>query len=162
MSFDEGFLTELAEALARAKLQVIFIGNAAAILHGVPVMTQDVDLMVRQHPQLQKKLQKFADIFQVSLIQPHEPFSKIIRAVGRPVSIDFVLKLFSGKSFESVRSRAMKVRLGQRMVSVAGLEDIIAAKEATGREKDKATLPALKNALRVKKAMRLERSKKKT
>lgn len=161
MSFDEGFLAELAEALAQANLQVIFIGNAAAILHGVPVMTQDADLMVRDQPQLQKKLQKFADIFKVSLLKPYEPFSEIIRAVGRPVSVDFVLNLSSGKSFESVRSRAIKVRLGRRMVWVAGLEDIIAAKEAAGREKDKATLPILKNALQVKKAMQLEKNKNK-
>ncbi|NIV03648.1 MAG: hypothetical protein GWN59_03200, partial [Calditrichae bacterium] len=111
---------------------------------------------------LQKKLQKFADVFKVSLIQPHEPFSKVISAVGRPVGVDFVFNLSSGKSFESVRSRAIKVRLGQRMVWVAALEDIIAAKEAAAREKDKATLPILKNALQVKQAMQTEKNKNKT
>lgn len=54
MSFDQSFLAELVEALAKSKLQVIFIGNVAAILQGVPLMTQDVDLMIRDHPQLQK------------------------------------------------------------------------------------------------------------
>jgi hypothetical protein len=33
MSFDEGFLAELVEALFQADLQVTFIGNAAAVLH---------------------------------------------------------------------------------------------------------------------------------
>ena len=45
MSFDENFLAELLEALSTSGLEVVLIGNAAAILHGVPVMTQDVDLM---------------------------------------------------------------------------------------------------------------------
>jgi hypothetical protein len=161
MSFDESFLSELVDALAQVKLQVVFVGNAAAILHGVPVLTQDVDLMVREHPQLPKKLQRFAEIFKVTLTQPYEPFSKIIRAVGRPVGVDFVLALSSGKSFESIRSRATRVRIGRRLLWVAALEDIIAAKEAAGRAKDKATLPILKDALRVKNAMEKEKSKKK-
>ena len=67
-----------------------------------------VDLLVRDHPLLKKKLQRFAEIFEVTLIQPFEPFSKIIRATGQPVDVDFVFALSSGKSFESIRSRATK------------------------------------------------------
>ncbi|MCG8607148.1 nucleotidyltransferase [bacterium] len=159
MSFDESFLSSLVEALAQAKLQVIFIGNAAAILHGVPVLTQDVDLFVRDHPQLKSKLQRFTEIFEVTFSQPYEPFSKIIRAQGKPVEVDFVFALSSGKSFESIRSRAARVRIGRRMAWVAALEDVIAAKEAAGRKKDMATLPILKDALRVKNAIRKERNK---
>lgn len=159
MSFDESFMMELLEALAQIKLQVIVVGNTAAILHGVPVMTQDVDLMVREHPQLERKLQEFAKIFKVSLVHPYEPVSRVLRTVGRPVNVDFVLALSSGKSFESIRSRSTRVRLGKRMVWVAALEDVIAAKEAANRPKDKATLSILKESLRVKKAMRKENNK---
>ncbi|MCL4705359.1 nucleotidyltransferase [bacterium] len=159
MSFDQSFLVELVEALAQAKLQVVFIGNAAAILQGVPVMTQDVDLMIRDHPQLQKKLQEFAEIFNVKLTRPYEPVSQVIRASGRSIEIDFVLALSSRKSFESVRSRARKIRIGQRVVWVASLDDIIAAKEAADRPKDKATLQFLKDALLVQKAMAKEKRK---
>jgi predicted nucleotidyltransferase len=154
MSFDESFLIELTEALSQADLQVIFIGNAAAILLGAPVLTLDVDLMVRDHPRLQKKLQKFAEIFGVTLTQPYEPVSRVIRAVGRPVGVDFVMALSSQKSFESIRSRAKKIRIGSRMVWVAALEDIIAAKEAANRPKDIATLPILKQTLETQKAAR--------
>jgi len=71
MSFDESFLAELVEAVAQAGLQIIVIGNAAAILHGVPVLTQDVDFMVRDHPQLEKKLKNFAKIFGAALTRPY-------------------------------------------------------------------------------------------
>ncbi len=54
MSFDESFLSNLVDALAQAKLQVVFVGNTAAILHGMPVLTQDVYLLVRDYPQLKK------------------------------------------------------------------------------------------------------------
>jgi hypothetical protein len=63
MSFDESFLAELLEALSGSGLDVVLIGNAAAILHGVPVMTQDVDLMVRDHRRLEEKLKQFAKAF---------------------------------------------------------------------------------------------------
>jgi predicted nucleotidyltransferase len=150
MSFDEKFLSELVEAVSQAGLQIIIIGNAAAILHGVPVLTQDVDFMVRDHPQLEKKLKNFAKIFGAALTRPYEPSSQMIRVVGLPVQIDFVLQLSSRKSFESIRSRATKVRIGKHLVWVAALEDIIAAKEAANRSKDKATLQILKESLRVK------------
>ncbi|MCI0694990.1 nucleotidyltransferase [candidate division KSB1 bacterium] len=161
MSFDDGFLAELAEALAKAGLQVVIIGNSAALLHRIPVSTQDVDLFVRDHPLLQKKLEKFAADFGVILTRPYEPSSKMIRASGREIDIDFVFGLSSRKSFESIRSRAEKVRLGRRMVWVASLEDIIAAKEAAGRPKDKAALPILKEALQVHKAAAKEKRKNK-
>jgi hypothetical protein len=152
MSFDESFLSELVEAVAEAGIQVIFIGNAAAVLHGVPVLTHDVDLMVRSHSQLSKKLERFAEIFKVRLTEPYQPFSKVLRAAGRSIGVDFVFALSSQKSFESIRSRATKVRIGSRLVWVASLEDIIEAKEAASRPKDKATLQILKETLRVKKA----------
>ncbi|MCI0424098.1 MAG: nucleotidyltransferase [Acidobacteria bacterium] len=153
MSFDESFLAELLEALSQSGLEVVLIGNTAAILHGVPVMTQDVDLMIRDQPRLEQKLKQFASAFGVRLTRPYEPTSQVIRAIGRPVTIDFVRALSSRKSFASIRSRAARVRVGKRMVWVASLEDVIAAKEAAGRPKDKATLGILKEAQRVKRAL---------
>jgi len=150
MSFDEKLLLELVEATAQAGLQVILIGNMAAIVHGAPVLTRDVDFMVREHPQLEKKLQKFAQIYEVKLTRPYEPTSKVVRAIGRSIGVDFLFALSSGKSFESVRSRAKKIRIGGKMMWIASLEDIIAAKEAAGRPKDKAALKILKETLRVK------------
>ena len=153
MSFDEGFLQELVEALAEINLEAIIIGNAAAILHGVPVLTQDVDLLIRDHPQLQNKLQRFAKIFEVMLTRPYEPSSQMIRATGRAVQVDFLLALSSRRSFASVKARAERVRIGKRFVWVAALEDIIAAKEAAGRPKDKAALLILKETLRIQKTI---------
>jgi hypothetical protein len=68
--------------------------------------------------------------------------------------IDFVRALSSGKSFASIRSRAVKVRVGNRMVWVASLEDVIAAKEAAARPKDKATLAILKETQSVRTALK--------
>ncbi|MCI0613152.1 nucleotidyltransferase [bacterium] len=154
MSFDESFLSELLEALITSGLEAIIIGNSAAILLGVPVMTQDVDLLVRKHPQLNNKLDRFAKRFGVSLTRPCEPTSEMIRAVGRSIHVDFILKLSTGQTFSQIRSRAHKVKIGKRSALVADLKDIIKAKEATGRPKDQASLPLLKQSLRVLKEIK--------
>jgi predicted nucleotidyltransferase len=159
MSFDGSFLEELLEALSTAGLEVVLIGNAAAILHGVPLLTQGVDLMVRDHPRLEEKLKQFARAFGVRLTRPYEPTSQVIRATGRPVMIDFVRALSSRKSFASIRSRAVRVRVGNKMVWVASLDDVIAAKEAAGRPKDKATLEILRQPRTVTNALKHKRTK---
>jgi hypothetical protein len=54
------------------------------------------------------------------------------------------------KSFESLRSRAEKIKLGKRELWVASLSDIIARKRAAGRPRDKAVLEILEKTLREK------------
>ena len=68
--------------------------------------------------------------------------------------IDFVRTLSSRKSFASIRSRAVRVRVGNKMAWVASLEDVIAAKEAAGRPKDKATLEILRETRSVRNALK--------
>lgn len=58
MSFDQSLLAEIVEAAAQAGLQVILIGNVAAIVHGVPVLTRDVDFMDKAALQILKETQK--------------------------------------------------------------------------------------------------------
>jgi hypothetical protein len=105
MSFDERLLAELLEATTQAGLQVILIGNMAAIVHGAPVLTRDVDFLVRDHPQLQKKLQNFAEIYGVKLTRPHELSAKVIRAIGRSVPVDFLFSLSSGEDLDCLDGR---------------------------------------------------------
>ncbi|MDZ7363679.1 MAG: hypothetical protein ONB46_23625 [candidate division KSB1 bacterium] len=131
---DEKFLAELIEAVEQAEMEVILINNAVSIAHEAPVVFKEVDFMVRDHPQLQEKLNKFAEIFGVTLTR-YSPLSKVIRAVGRAIEIDFVSSLPSGQSFEAVRSRATKVPIGQRMIWVAVQADIVAAKETNDLQK---------------------------
>jgi predicted nucleotidyltransferase len=154
MSFDESFLSELLDALQEAGLQVIIIGNTAAILQGVPVMTRDVDLFVRKHEQLHKKLKRFAKLFEVSLTEPYPSTSNMVRAVGRPIHIDFMVALSSGKSFSSLKSRAHKIKIGRHVALVADLKDLIEAKEAAGRAKDKLSIAQMKETLKLRDAMK--------
>jgi len=153
MSADERVLARITTALAAAKLEAIMVGNAAAALHGAPITTQDVDFFIRHTPRNLSKLKTFASRFGGVLVQPYDPVSRMQRVMTTEVAVDFVFELSSHKKFESVRSRATRVKIGNGAVWIASLEDIVAAKEAAGRPKDKATLPILKDTLRTKQKM---------
>jgi len=48
------------------------IGNVAAILQDVPVLTQGIDLFVRDTPDNRQKIRAFAEQFGEAVWQPHE------------------------------------------------------------------------------------------
>lgn len=159
MSFDEKTIEAIATAADQAHLEFILVGNAAAALHDAPVTTQDVDLFVRETPRNRAKIRQFAEILGGVLSQPYEPLSRMMRIETPLVKVDLVFALSSRRKFESVRLRALKIKLGSRELKVASLEDIIAAKEAANRPKDRATLHVLKNTLRIKCALKEEMGK---
>jgi len=159
MSIDEDLLASIAEAAARVNLEFILIGNAAAALHDAPVTTKDIDLFVRYTPRNLEKIKAFASLMGGSVGQPYDPISRMMRLITDQVSVDFVFGLSSHRKFESVRSRALRIKLGNHELKVASLEDIIAAKEAANRPKDRATLHVLKNTLRAKCALEEERGR---
>ena len=144
MSFDEEFLDQLVAELAAARLEAIIIGNVAGILQGAPVLTQDVDLLVRDTPLNRKKLRAFASA--MGGVGPDEisGLSRVQRILGTAVPIDILFD-HMGKhlTFRSVRSRSVKIQCGAHTATVASLADIIRSKEAAGRPKDRAALPLL-------------------
>lgn len=158
MSIDERLVVKVVEVAARVRLDCVLIGNVAAILQDVPVLTQDIDLFVRDTPRNQQKIRAFAEQFGEAVWQPHE-LSNMLRMATPDILVDFVFELSSRRKFESVRANARRIKLGPREILVASLEDVIAAKEAAGRPKDKAVLPILKDTLRCRKAMENEEPK---
>ena len=153
MSVDENVLVSIARAAGRAKLDFVLVGNAAAALQDAPVMTRDFDLFVRDTPRNRQKIKLMAELLNGALTEPYEPLSRMLRIVGGDAPVDFVFGLSSHRRFESVRSRASRLKLGGQEILVASLADIIAAKEAAGRPKDKATLPILRDTLRTQQEM---------
>lgn len=145
-------LDAVVSALAEARLEAILIGNAAAALHGAPVTTVDFDFMFRRTPANLAKLKNFATRLEAVILRPYYPASALYRVMNddRGLQADFMPAIHGVKSFNSLRSRADKVRLGGRDLWVAHLSDIIASKRAAGRPRDKAVLPLLDKTLREK------------
>jgi hypothetical protein len=136
---DEKFLADLIEAIEQAELEVILINDAVSIAPEAPFLVKEVDFLVRDHPQLQKNLERFAEIFGVALTLPYAPLTSVVRAVGCPIEVDFISSSLSGQYFESVSSRTTKVAIGERTVLVASPEDKIAVQEGV-RARNKTSL----------------------
>lgn len=155
MSSDEVFLEELLRALNAAGIEAIIVGSVAAVLQGAPLMTQPVDLLIRDTPRNREKLARFcSELGEVQLVQP-SPCSRTLSTVGTAVQVDLLFdELPSAHTrFESIRSRSVKVPIGDQIAVVASLEDVIASKAAADRDKDRAQLPVLRNTLRVRRKL---------
>jgi predicted nucleotidyltransferase len=155
MSSDEAFLEALLRALSESGLEAIIVGSVAAVLQGAPIMTQDVDLLIRDTPRNREKLVSFCSALgEVRLVQP-SPMSRTLSTVGTAVQVDLLFDELPSTHarFEALRSRSINVPVGDQIAVVATLDDIIASKAAADRDKDRAQLPVLRNTLRVKRRL---------
>jgi hypothetical protein len=149
-SSDERFLARLLAALADTRLDAIMVGATAAVLQGVPVLSQDVDFLVRDTPGNRQKIAVLARSLGAAGPVPISELSNAVRLLRLPVQVDFLFdEIAGGLRFATLRSRALTVEVAGRRAKVATLADIIRSKEAAGRPKDLAQLPLMRDTLRV-------------
>lgn len=153
MSSDEKLILRVARAARRVGLEFILVGNAAAALHDAPVTTQDVDLFVRHTPRNLRKIAEFTRVLGGTLTEPYQPLSRMMRIISPEVAVDLIFQLSSRRRFESVRATARRIAIGEVILKVASLVDLIAAKEAAGRPKDRASLPILRATLATQRCL---------
>ncbi len=156
MAIREEHLAEICEAAKRVRLEFVLVGNAAAVVQSAPLTTDDYDLFVRMTPLNLQKISRFAGLVGGVVAQPFEPTSTMRRVITDRFQVDFIFRLSERQKFESVRSRAIRMRRGGAELLVATLSDVIAAKEAAARKKDLAVLPTLRDTLRANEAIEKE------
>jgi hypothetical protein len=142
-------LERIAHALARARLECILIGNAAAALQGAPVTTLDFDFFFRDTPANRRKLVRVAKELGVTVLRPYYPASSFFRLTDDDLTLqaDFLGVIHGIRSFEGARRRATTVPIGDSGLRVLSLEDIVKSKRAADRPKDRAVLPILEATL---------------
>ncbi len=143
--------------LKKEKIQFIVVGMSAARLHGAPVVTQDFDLWV---PHIEADvLADLASRANAILSGGREPPCALNFTEDMP--IDLVRRLSSHLALEYALKISPKVRIGNVMIPVLSMKEIIASKKAARRPKDLAVLPILRNFIRVKlKVQKSQRRKK--
>lgn len=148
----EPVLALVARLLAKHRLDVVMIGNAAAALHGSPVTTLDIDFMFRKTPANLGKLKRLADDLGATVMRPFYPASQLYRVTRDRdgLQLDFMAKIDGIRSFESLLGRSIVVPFGAAGLRIAALEDIIKSKERAAREQDLAVLPLLRLTLHEK------------
>lgn len=142
----------VARLLAKHRLEVVLIGNAAAALQGAPVTTADFDFMFRKTPANLRKLRRLADDLNAVVLIPYYPASGLYRVLRERdgLQLDFMARISGIRSFEALRSRATTAQFARHPLRVAALEDIIKSKAAANRPEDRAVLPVLRRTVREK------------
>ncbi|MGI9113993.1 MAG: hypothetical protein ACR2FX_02980 [Chthoniobacterales bacterium] len=134
---------ELAAAFAHETIDYLFIGKSGAILLGYPETTQDVDIFLpRSRENAERVLRALHSLgFELDAMTTVSILSgsEIVLLKGGPFALDLIHAADGIESFESAKQR--RVMAGP--FPVASLDDIIASKRATGREKDRSDLPRL-------------------
>jgi hypothetical protein len=143
-AFEYAQAEEIREVFERHRVRYLFIGKSGAILLGFPDTTQD------------------ADIFLEKTEANGAAAAGALRELGFDLSDKHAAEIRSGKDFVQLRNGPFDLDLifapdgietfaqaWERRVDVEGFpvchpDDIIASKEATGRVKDRESLPRLR------------------
>jgi predicted nucleotidyltransferase len=153
---------KILRVLQRHDVRFIVIGAIAAIAQGYPLNTQDIDITPARDPanleRLAAALAELGARLRVPTEDERVPFpidSKrltgadmwTLRTKYGDLDVSYVPSGTQG--YEDLRRDARVEKIEGVQVAIASLADIIRSKEAAGREKDLAQLPALRRTLEL-------------
>lgn len=131
-------LKDVFASLQRHKVRYLVIGGIAAVLHGVPRATFDLDILIEAKPENAKNLlEAFLDakLGTAALTTPEELLSQEITIFKDRVRID-VQTSTPGIKFEEAWERREMMEYQKQKFYVVSREDLISSKRAAGRPVD--------------------------
>jgi hypothetical protein len=135
---------EIRDAFARHGVRYLFLGKSGAILLGFPDTTQDVDLYLDKTPANGRAaivaLRELGFALSADQVAEIERCKDFVQLKNGPFDLDLVFAPDGIERFADAWQRRVEVE----GFAVCHLDDIIASKEATGRAKDRESLPRLR------------------
>jgi hypothetical protein len=135
---------EIRNAFARHGVEYLFLGKSGAILLGFPDTTQDADVFVRRSEENGKALTvALRELgFGLSETQSSELLrgKDFVQLKNGPFDLDLIFAPDGIERFEDAWQRRVEIE----GFPVCHIDDIIASKEAAGRQKDRESLPRLR------------------
>lgn len=144
-------------ALVDAGVDFIVVGQLAAVLHGHPEATIDLDVVPRQDLENAERLIAVLVDLGAVVVDPNgEPtnappeerdllgWQRVLETNTSLGPIDIVPFAIGVGSYTDLITNSSRVDIEGREVWVASLDDVIASKEAAGRPKDLRRLPTLR------------------
>jgi hypothetical protein len=135
---------EIRDRFAQHEVEYLFLGKSGAILLGFPDTTQDADLFVRRSDKNGQAL--VAALRELGFDLSNQQAAEIVRGKdfvqlkNGPFDLDLVFAPDGIECFEDAWRRHVEIE----GFPVCHIDDIIASKEATGRVKDRESLPRLR------------------
>ena len=135
---------EIRDALARHHVRYLFIGKSGAILLGYPDTTQDVDLFVERDSEngraLAQALRELGFTLTDAQVAEIVRGKDFVQLKNGPFDLDLVFAPDGIERFADAWARHIEVE----GFPVCHIDDIIASKAATNRQKDRESLPRLR------------------
>jgi len=131
-------LRDVFKSLQEFNVQYVVIGGIAAVLHGVPRATFDLDILIDATPEnAQKLLDALTDakLGTASLVSTEELLTHEITIFKDRVRID-VQTVTPGLNFADAWKNRQELEYQGQSFFVVSREDLIASKKAAGRDVD--------------------------
>jgi hypothetical protein len=136
---------EIRDAFARHHVRYLFIGKAGAILLGFPDTTQDAHIFAKRSRANGRALIVAMRELGFALFDEQaaqiERGKDFVQLKNGPFDLDLIFAPDGIERFDDAWQRHVEVE----GFPVRHIDDIIASKEATGRAKDRESLPRLKS-----------------
>ena len=134
---------EIAQAFAAEAVDYLFIGKGGANLLGCPGATQDVQIFPAGDTEncrrivraLRKAGFEIAGELEAEIVRAKD----FVQIKSGPFDVDLVFAPDGIESFAAAKERSVR----EELFRIANVRDIIASKEASGRQKDVLELPLL-------------------
>ena len=142
---------EFIAALNGHGVRYLVIGAHAVAVHARPRATKDLDILLDASPgNARKALAALREFFggedlgyTVADLTDRE---SVIQLGVAPVRIDLLCEMSGCPDFEAAWANRVEARFGSVPSHYVGLDDLIQAKQATGRAQDRADLRVLRRA----------------
>jgi hypothetical protein len=143
-AFDFRQAREIRDAFTEHGVRYLFIGKSGALILGFPDTTQDADVYLEKSPENGKRaadaLQSLAFNLSAEEVAQIRRGKDFVQLRNGPFDLDLIFAPDGIERFEDAWKRHINVE----GFPVCHIDDIIASKEATGRAKDRESLPRLK------------------
>jgi hypothetical protein len=140
-------------SLDRHKVDYVIIGGVAVQVHGHVRMTNDIDLIPSPTPENLERLAEALNELDARVLNPGAthitidaqmlPRADMWQLSTRHGDIDVLHEAPGAAPYDQLRARALVITLGEHRVPVAGRDDLISMKRASGRPVDLADIAAL-------------------
>ncbi len=140
--------SQLLERLAEAGLEFVVVGGFAAVTHGATYVTRDVDICaVLTGENVERLRRALADWNPQHRMTPQKLSFLKYPPVGEPVNnlylqtdmgvVDILTSVLGVGDFGRLNAQAEELEVDGRKFRIISLADLITAKDAMGRDKDK-------------------------
>lgn len=147
-------LPALLAKLCDAGVEFIIVGGAAAVIQGVPITTNDLDIVHRRTPE---NVARLLDVLLgLDATMRYDLANRGLRPTGEmlagrgqinlstsPGPLDPLCELDEGTGYEELLAHSQSVVDEGRLLRVLDLPTLIAVKARAGRPKDRMVLPIL-------------------